>query len=124
MSWFRVRQTRGARLSCDERHTPGFRYPENRRRVEEFSPLSASIMKLQERCRGVTRHIVYENQEGLSVVYNRFLNARDSKNLIVFVHDDVRIQDLFFVEKLDQAFDSFDVIGVAGNQRPSREHLS
>jgi hypothetical protein len=42
----------------------------------------------------------------------------------VFVHDDVRIEDLFFVEKLDQAFESFEVVGLAGNQRPNPEHLS
>ena len=91
---------------------------------EESSPLSASIIKLQERSKRVTSQIVCENRDGLSAVYNRFLNPRHSKKLIVFVHDDVSIEDLFFVEKLDQAFESFDVIGLAGNQRPDPEDLS
>ncbi|HKO96482.1 MAG TPA: glycosyltransferase [Pyrinomonadaceae bacterium] len=91
---------------------------------EKSSPLSSSITKLQERSRRVTSQIVYENQEGLSAVYNRFLNPHRLDKLIVFVHDDVSIEDLFFVEKLDRAFESFDVIGLAGNQRPDPKHLS
>lgn len=91
---------------------------------EESSPLSASINKLQERSKRVTSQIVYQNREGLSGVYNRFLTPGHSKNLIVFVHDDVSIEDLFFLEKLDRAFESFDVIGLAGNQRPDAKHPS
>ncbi len=72
----------------------------------------------------VTTQICYTNQEGLGSVYNRFLHPDNADKFIVLVHDDVRIEDLFFAEKLDQAFESFDVIGLAGNQRPDPEHLS
>jgi len=91
---------------------------------EKSSPLSASIKKLKAGSKRITAQIAFSNQEGLSTVYNRCLSADNSNKLIVFVHDDVRIEDLFFTEKLDQALESFDVIGLAGNQVSGEGRLS
>jgi hypothetical protein len=90
----------------------------------ESAPLAASIAKLQRSSQRIVAEITYQNREGLGTVYNRFLQSDNAGKFIVFVHDDVRIEDLFFVEKLDQAFESFDVVGLAGTQRPDLDHLS
>lgn len=63
--------------------------------------------------------IVWENSEGLSKVYNRKMkqHAGGGVEFIVFVHDDVYIDDLKLVEKLSIAHNSlgYDIIGVAGS---------
>lgn len=56
--------------------------------------------------------IVRDNSTGLPEVYNRFLNEKNKDKIIVFVHDDLEIHDLFLVEKLNES--SFDITGLAG----------
>jgi hypothetical protein len=75
--------------------------------------------------------IVYEenNTEGLSKRYNDFI--KKSKNLyeyIVFVHDDVFVDDLNVCQKLIHAHRDFDIVGLAGGinpviQKPALWHL-
>jgi hypothetical protein len=57
-------------------------------------------------------HVVRDNTEGLSVVYNRFLTDEYKDKIVAFVHDDVEVEDLFFVEKLNES--PFDVTALAG----------
>lgn len=72
-----------------------------------------------------------ENKEGLSLSYNKFLYSKDAEDYdtIVFVHDDVYIDDLKLEQKLNSAFkDGFDIVGLAGCvnpkiQRPCLWHL-
>ncbi len=68
--------------------------------------------------RVATLDIVWENSEGLSKVYNRKMDqyAASAVEFIVFVHDDVYIDDLKIVEKLSTAHHSlgYDIVGVAG----------
>jgi hypothetical protein len=59
-------------------------------------------------------NIIYENKESLSKIYNSFLNESNKNEKIIFVHDDVLIEDLFFEEKLDIAFEKYDIVGLAG----------
>ena len=67
---------------------------------------------------------LWENSKGLSEVYNDFLNnhqAVESKNkgfdCVVFVHDDLTINDCQISEKLKDAMDrGWDVVGVAGSK--------
>ena len=63
------------------------------------------------------------NTKGLSQVYNEAidqisLKAEGLPDYVVFVHDDVKIQDLFFAEKLSEAHEKlgFDVVGLAGTR--------
>lgn len=57
--------------------------------------------------------IVKENKEGLSKVYNKHLkNSKYKNNILLFVHDDVELEDLFLVEKLNQS--PYIVTGLAG----------
>lgn len=67
----------------------------------------------------LTNHIVTENTRGLGICYNEALiEARSLKNDIgIFVHDDCYILDSFVIEKLEEGFKKFDVIGVAGSTK-------
>ena len=58
--------------------------------------------------------IVENNREGLCKVYNRFLTEEYKDKYVIFIHDDVLINDLFFEEKVLAAFEKFDIIGLAG----------
>ncbi len=55
---------------------------------------------------------VTKNQSGLCDVYNRYLT--DKYDTIIFVHDDVQIDTVNFVEKVNNALIKYDVVGVAG----------
>lgn len=58
--------------------------------------------------------IVYENNKGLPSVYNSFLTLANIDKKLIFVHDDVLIDDLFLEEKLNLAFEKYDIVGLAG----------
>lgn len=67
-----------------------------------------------------------ENTEGLPKVYNRILDKYNGQyDAIVFIHDDITINDCLVYQKLKQAFDrGMDVVGVAGGKgwnRPKDE---
>jgi hypothetical protein len=73
-------------------------------------------------------HIEYENKKGLPEVYNNFIDRDYVSKRIIFVHDDVLIEDLFWEEKLNIAFEKYDIVGLAGSKkcdlsRPSAWHL-
>jgi len=56
-----------------------------------------------------------ENKESLSRRYNQYLeNNKDKDAIVVFVHDDVCIEDGLVVTKLRQYHEQYDIIGVAG----------
>ena len=71
--------------------------------------------------------IVKDNKEGLTKVYNKFLeDEKYSKDILLFVHDDVEIEDMFLLEKLQNS--PYDVTGLAGTRKadlskPSGWHL-
>lgn len=58
------------------------------------------------------------NSTGLSTLYNSFLIEENRDKIIVFVHDDVLIEDLFFLSKLKDAHNHYDVVGIAGCVSP------
>jgi len=61
--------------------------------------------------------IAFANRLGLPHVYNSRITAQDGSELLVFIHDDVWIDDHFFADRVIEALARFDVIGVAGNHR-------
>lgn len=67
--------------------------------------------------------MLWENKDGLPKVYNRCLEYYRNKNFdyLVFVHDDVYLDDTKLVEKLQKAFDElkYDIVGLAGGLNPS-----
>lgn len=71
--------------------------------------------------------VVKNNKEGLSKVYNKFLeDPKYLKDILLFVHDDVELEDMFLVEKLRES--PYEVTGLAGTKKadlskPSGWHL-
>jgi hypothetical protein len=60
-----------------------------------------------------------DNTKGLSERYNEILKEHSkSFDNIVFLHDDVYVDDLYVVEKLEKAHTVFDIVGLAGGINP------
>lgn len=64
----------------------------------------------------VTARIAYENTRGLPEVYNEAIKE-EKADILVFLHDDVWLEDAQLTQKIRAALKSNDVIGVAGNIR-------
>jgi len=59
-----------------------------------------------------------ENGQGLSTIYNLAIeHAREKPAILVFVHDDVHLCDFHWGERISEAVQTFNVVGVAGNTR-------
>jgi GT2 family glycosyltransferase len=82
----------------------------------EESALGASLRRLEPDERWVPR-VAFENRRGLPEVFNERIDAESEHDILVFVHDDVWIDDYFISDHLVEALDEFHVVGVAGNQR-------
>lgn len=58
------------------------------------------------------------NTTGLSTIYNRAIeHAKEHPAVLVFIHDDVSLCDFFWAERIREALERFDVVGLAGNTR-------
>jgi GT2 family glycosyltransferase len=79
--------------------------------------LGISLNRLAAGDRRLVARVAYENRIGLPELYNTCIRADDSEDILVFMHDDVWIDDYFFVDRVLEGLGTFDVIGVAGNRR-------
>lgn len=88
-------------------------------RFWQESALGQSLRRLafDERLRAT---VTFENTLGLPVIYNRLIQAAPPGSLLVFLHDDVWIDDIFFSQRISEGLQTFDAIGVAGNRRRVR----
>lgn len=80
------------------------------------SPLGKSIMRLT----GVVEmeiSLYADNRAGLPEVYNREIREGPDDSILVFIHDDVWIEDVYFDDALTEALGHFDIVGIAGNRR-------
>jgi len=78
--------------------------------------LGHSLRRLEDDVRLVA-HIAFENQRGLPDVFNARINSPQGHDILVFVHDDVWIDDYFLADRVISGLNEFDVIGIAGNRR-------
>jgi len=63
-----------------------------------------------------------ENTEGLTSVYNNFIEKWWDKKYIIFAHDDLFIESVNFLDKLQEQFDKgFSVVGLAGGSKCKKE---
>lgn len=78
--------------------------------------LGASLQRLafEPRLRAV---VAFDNRAGLPAVYNAGLAQCADDDLVVFVHDDVALDDYHVVDRLTEGLQAFDVLGIAGNRR-------
>lgn len=69
----------------------------------------------------VKMEINYNNKESLCVMYNKYINSKFLKkhDIVLFVHDDVYIDDLKIRGKLYGAIERYDLIGLAGCLQPT-----
>lgn len=65
----------------------------------------------------LTPRIAFSNQRGLPEVYNERVSATDGNDILIFMHDDVWLDDFYVVQHVLDGLRAFDVIGVAGNRR-------
>lgn len=80
------------------------------------SALGISLKRLSKAGR-ISAHIAFRNKQGLPVIYNSRIENRDGADVLVFIHDDVWIDDYFIVDRVLEGLKVYDVIGVAGNRR-------
>jgi GT2 family glycosyltransferase len=83
---------------------------------EAEAPLARSMQRLKPDPR-LTLRISAGNKRGLPEIYNTRIEAPEAADILIFVHDDVFIDDFFIVDRLLAGLATFDVIGVAGNTR-------
>lgn len=69
----------------------------------------------------VSAVVHHDNRLGLPKIYNPHLAEAAPGEVLVFVHDDVWIDDGEWIAKLRLAFERYDIVGVAGNRRISRD---
>lgn len=60
--------------------------------------------------------ITPENSLGLPAVYNSVIVEQNREHEVVFVHDDLWLDDIFFASRIRAGLEKFDVIGLAGNR--------
>ena len=60
--------------------------------------------------------IVYKNNRGLPSVYNKYITDKYRDKKLIFMHDDVVIRDLFWEERINEAFKKYDLFGVIGTK--------
>jgi hypothetical protein len=82
----------------------------------EKSALGLSLRRLAHDTRLVPR-IAFENTRGLPEIFNARILSRDPAEILIFIHDDVWIDDYFLGDRVAEGCAAFDVIGVAGNLR-------
>ncbi|MEM6299543.1 MAG: glycosyltransferase [Bacteroidota bacterium] len=92
---------------------------------QEFSKtlLGRSFQRLQHESR-MCATVAFANRRGLSEVYNEQIRAKSDPDMVIFVHDDVWIDDYFIYERIIEGLEQFDIIGVAGNTRMTEGHTT
>lgn len=80
------------------------------------SPLGLSLKRMAHDTR-LTLSVAYENRRGLPDIFNERISASNHHEALVFIHDDVWIDDYFLADHVIEGLKSYDVIGLAGNRR-------
>ena len=61
--------------------------------------------------------IATSNSRGLPLVYNEMLDQASDNSVLVFMHDDLWIDDYYMIQRVLEGLEQFDIIGLAGNRR-------
>ncbi len=81
------------------------------------SALGQSLQRLASYDQRFTSSITFENSTGLPNIYNAYIKEETSSDILCFIHDDVWIDDYFFIDRTLEGLEIYDIIGVAGNRR-------
>lgn len=90
---------------------------ESAERFFTHTALGQSITQMRERGIRIKVHAAANNAKAIGAVYNAAILERWANHIIVFVHDDVRFDDMYLPHRLHEALEHYDVVGVAGNRR-------
>lgn len=77
-------------------------------------PLGRSLRRMGHD-RNLRLALIEGNQRGLPEVYNQFIDESWREEELVFLHDDLWLDDLFFSDRIRSALSVYDVVGLAGN---------
>lgn len=80
------------------------------------SALGASLLRLKHDKRFFV-NLTFENSRGLPEIYNARISAEGGSDILVFIHDDVWIDDYFLADRVIDGLKKFDVLGVVGSRR-------
>jgi GT2 family glycosyltransferase len=90
---------------------------------EKQTALGGSVQRLAHDSR-FGAHVVTSNKRGLPLVYNEAIDSFDDDAILIFLHDDVWIDDYFLIQRVIEGLQQFDVIGLVGNRRRLPEQPS
>lgn len=90
---------------------------------EARAPLSRSLAPVHE-VTPLELRVFADNTQALALSYNTVIEAAAPDDVLVFVHDDVVVDDWMLGWRLQEALLHFDVVGVAGNQRRQPEQTT
>lgn len=64
-------------------------------------------------------NFVLNNHKGLSENYNNAIEKYNDgvESIFIFMHDDVKIEDIYFYEKLNAGLEKYDIVGLAGTKQ-------
>ena len=68
--------------------------------------------------------LAHGNTRPLAELYNAAIDEAAPEDVLVFVHDDVQVDDWMMARRLHEALLHFDVVGVAGNTRVQHRQVS
>lgn len=92
-----------------------------RRSEDDFrqnSLLGRSLPRVLRRADGgIKVRIFAGNSMGLPFLYNRVISEENRERIVVFLHDDVWLDDFFIPERLNEAVQAFDIVGLAGSSQ-------
>jgi hypothetical protein len=86
-------------------------------------PLGLSLHRMGFDSR-LQRRISFSNTQGLPIVYNAAIDSDDDQqDILLFIHDDVWVDDYFLCTRIEEGIKRFEVLGVAGNTRLAEDHV-
>ena len=83
------------------------------------SPLGTCLKPLLDDT-DISAKIIFRNADGLPTVYNNGINSEHHADILIFLHDDIWLEDIDFIAKIKAALNQFDIVGIAGNTRRSK----
>jgi tetratricopeptide (TPR) repeat protein len=83
----------------------------------EKSALGLSLRRHLKQDKRLSVKVAFDNARGLSEIFNQCIEQADDNAVLVFIHDDVWIDEANFTDAVVKGLEQFDVIGIAGNKR-------
>ena len=81
------------------------------------SALGISLNRHLKIDKGLSVDITYNNSTGLPIIFNNAIEKITDESIILFIHDDVWINEANLSDQLTKGLNEFDIIGIAGNKR-------